>query len=419
MVRASSRSKKTRASRASQHPAGDASPLNAVAPTSGVAAGAEQGRVRSDSAGGEEAGAARAAESVTDGVGSRGDAAVGDGEAAHIAEAVESLQEIALIAAEEMEFDAEGEGLVEGASGSEAGISVGDQSGDEAPQQTARCVQRAAAIQADVGISIASREDLRSDPRPKKRPEVTDEDRLSAELDTEEADVAAITDRKTNEDGVVWYLVKWAEVESEEDSFEWCTREDCAGSPLWLQLVDEYFEEKARCSDGGTTPPSFFSFINSHCIKLTMGLSEDFACVYAATRSALALLGLEGLTDEEIKRFETSRTIRRQKEKGLSWENVNQFFNVLADPKGSRNLRVAGNQYEGEYTGVTGIACAIEDPGVYLVATSRVARGGWEDIGQSARGDGTRGVVLKGRGGQLALGDSARGSSDVMGLHSL
>jgi len=236
--------------------------------------------------------------------------------------------------------------------------------------------RRNAAAAADARIAEASLEDLRQVtlPKKKKKPVVTDEDILSAEPAFVVTEVAMISDRK-EQDGVVWYFVKWAEVEDESERFEWVTREDCAGASHWLLLVDEWFKEKAASAEAGEEPLPFSTFIASHRVFLTLGASSDFSCVYQAVRKACALLQSEyKLTKKETSIFELKTGVSRMETEGLTRLHVNKLFNFMT--KRGWQVQVSGNLYLGQFNGACGIAYAISSPGIYVVATCSRAREG-------------------------------------------
>ncbi|KAI9917914.1 hypothetical protein PsorP6_012972 [Peronosclerospora sorghi] len=94
-----------------------------------------------------------------------------------------------------------------------------------------------AAVESDATMSTASAEDLRRLPLAKIGPSDLTTDALTAETDSEVANVLMISDRK-DEDGQIWYLVKWTEVEDEEGRYQWVTSEACSGESQLKYLVD-------------------------------------------------------------------------------------------------------------------------------------------------------------------------------------
>ncbi|RLN94844.1 hypothetical protein BBJ28_00017252 [Nothophytophthora sp. Chile5] len=238
------------------------------------------------------------------------------------------------------------------------------------PVETAK---RPAAVAARPKIAAAAREDLRRLHTKKKRPTVTEEDLLTVEPDYELAEVAMMTNRKVEDDGSVWYFVKGAEAASEDERCSWVIKSDCAGSPMWMRLVDDWMKAKKACNDAGEASPAFFSFIRSQRVYITLGKSDDYTCVYAAVESAIAVLGSKyHLTPSEVEKFEAEYKVDRQVTQRLTRQNMNQLLRFLARP-GRWHVHVFNNSYKGSYTGYCGLAYA---PGVYLCATADVARDG-------------------------------------------
>ncbi|RLN75117.1 hypothetical protein BBJ28_00026548, partial [Nothophytophthora sp. Chile5] len=125
-------------------------------------------------------------------------------------EAAASLGELGLGSCEAMEVD-----------GVPVGSAVPTASAPAGPVETAK---RPAAVAARPRIAAASREDLRRLSSKKKRPTVTEEDLLTVEPNYEFAEVAMITNRKVEEDGTVWYFVKWAKAASEDERCSWVAK---------------------------------------------------------------------------------------------------------------------------------------------------------------------------------------------------
>lgn len=360
-----------------QHPLGDDAALNAASSTLGVAAGGESGSTV------REGGAGSNAARGQHGLGSGGN------DADPVAATAASLEEIVVASDVDMEVEEEddgGNGLdvnetpKEGAESSVAGGEEPKEGGnttESPPVQIAvrRPKRRDAAVAADKGIAAASREDLRRISAPRKRPVVTDEDLESAEPDYMIAEDAMISKRMVDEHGVVWYFVKWAEAETEEERHQWVTREDCAGATHWLKLVDDWVAEKERCAKDKGEAPGFSTFIRSHRVYLTLGANSGYTCVYEAVRTAIKLLGSSyRLTDEETKAFEEERGIDRDATQGLTRQHANMLFVFMANRGWS--VDVTGNLYKGKFTGFCGMAWAITKPGIYIVATCSAAREG-------------------------------------------
>jgi hypothetical protein len=220
---------------------------------------------------------------------------------------------------------------------------------------------RFAAGKALSGISAAATIFNRREPR-KRRPVVTEEDLEEEEPEFEIAEVEMML-KSEERDGELYYLVKWlGSDENGESQYSCVTKEEAAGVPEWIAIVDDWMKYQAYCAEKKLKPKPYSAFINSHQKFLTLGSNSEVTCVYVAVNQASKLLEIDfQWTSELIKEFESRAGVEGAARQGLTKGEVGECLD-FATTRGW-TCRVEKNMLGSDGLGKAGLAGLITETG--------------------------------------------------------